>query len=1086
MQLGYDRVLSRMEQTVLAVVALGPPEAEPYSAEARYYLPDLVELLGIGERVTVDLVDDLWHKGYLAVDMRAATVAVTDEVRRHAREGTLDRLDAAQVDTQEWRVMVDGLTGALLPEAGPFAPPEGGVEVPADHDSSADGFSQVDLLRATRATAEARARGGAPGAALRHVLGAHVPDNGRSGLRRRRWRTVEAALGWDDAADRLIVELDDRDLSAADRERAELRIAELVESAPQSEFARKLRGRVDHGFTGSIPLPERIARFREEAAALAGTAPQSWEQRHEGMREEARAIAGRLRGLAATRVRVEALDSAEEHHRALGDLFDQARDQLVLVWPVLRYDGLNRWFEALRLALERQVRVVLLWGAQHDATLESRAWNMLIDLRRSYPGRFEFGRRSSRVNTTAAIADDRAALVTGCPLPQRPQEGVRQAGVVLSAPSAGPCPPIESLLSWAVTVVPDHRVGGTLSTRHHDFSPAGGEEEAPWEPDLQPEPARPGNPLLWRDGWTSYADDLKDSYDALPSPRASTVLDGQHRDMLWKALRSARRQLVIGCSRLDARTLDRALLEELRARHGDGAQVTLVHPGPADNRSEAGKQANRALQECRRYVRALKQRSNARFVAFDDELLVGGFDPLTDQRTSAGARHLRRFGVGVRITGREAVDAFVENLTRQLPPLPPPRSGAAPSEDAARFGTDGSRLDHDLSRLGTGGPAARARLIRERIAELRESGGDRVLALLAQLHAAGFPAADMRIAVAEALRGSAPEERGTPRFRPWWGWLLSHLWEQGDFAAAAVLRSAAADPDLRPGPVTATLAALRGTPLLEEHAVTAALTAEEALEPGAAPLPGGRDELVALGVLLSAELLFGAGAGEAREALAVLAEHLGPPWRDLAACALEHRQAERDPGAVPLDALDSAVAVLRTRAGVDRDWARLLDLVESTSAVHLDFTSGRRTHQALFRSDGAFGVLLEAVRAHDGAAVAAWAREHPEDSVDDLVDRTTRDLPGTKAMPRIDAARRRGYVDDKLKVISRLAAQVAAEDRTAPPVPGLAPQHEEAVHRLAGGAERWLGAVRDVAEPERHLVRRALGPLELIREWSSR
>ncbi|MFW5417626.1 hypothetical protein J0910_13525 [Nocardiopsis sp. CNT-189] len=1084
MRLGYDRVLSRMEQTVLAVVALGPPEAEPYAPDARYYLPDLVELLGIGERVTVDLVDDLWHKGYLAVDMRAATVAVTDEVRKHARDGTLDRLDAAQVDTQEWRVMVDGLTGALLPEGGPFAPPEGSVEVPADLVSST-AFSQVDLLRATRATAEDRARRGAPGSALRHVLGAHVPESGRSGLHRRRWRTVEAALGWDEAADRLIVELDDRDLSAADRERAELRIAELVESAPQSEFSRKVRGRVDHGFTGSVPLPERIARFREDAAALAGTAPQSWEQRHEGMREEARGIAGRLRGLAMTRVRVEALDSAEEHHRALGDLFDQARDQLVLVWPALRYDGLSRWFDALRLVLERQVRVVLLWGAQHDATLESRAWNMLIDLRRSHPGRFEFGRRSSRVNTTAAIADDRAALVTGCPLPQRPQEGVRQAGVVLSAPPAGPCPPIESLLSWAATVVPDHRVGGTLSTRRHDFAP-GGDGEEPWEPALPPEPAQPGNGLLWQDAWTSYADALRRSYDALPSPRASVVLDGQHRDMLWKALRGARRQLVIGCSRLDARTLDHALLEELRARHQDGALVTLVHPGPADNRSEAGKQANRALQDCRRYVHALKQRSNARFVAFDDELLVGGFDPLTDQRTSAGARHLRRFGVGVRITGREAVDAFVENLTRRLPPLPPPGSGAAPAEETAGFGTDGSRLDHDLSRLGTGEPAARARLVRDRIAELRESGSDRLLALLAQLHTAGFPAADMHVAVAEVLRGTAPEERGTPRFRPWWEWLLRHLWERGDFPAAAVLRAGLADPDLRPGPVAAALAALRGTPLFEEHAVTAALTAEEALEPGAAPLPGGRDELVALGVLLSAELLFGAGAGEAREALGALAEHLGPPWRELADRALEHRQAERDSGPVPVDELRSAVAVLRARAEVDEDWTRLLELLESTSLVHLDFTSGRRTHQALFRSDGAFGLLLEAVRAHDGAAVAAWAREHPEDAVDDLVDRTTRDLPGTKAMPRIDAARRRGYVDDKLKVISRLAARVAAEDRAAPPVPGLAPRHGETARRLAGGAERWLGAAEEIAEPERHLVRRALDPLELIREWSSR
>ena len=65
---------------------------------------DLVEMFGLGQRPTLDLISDLWHRGYVALDMEKSELWLADHVREALTNNKLDALSTGEVQERKTRV----------------------------------------------------------------------------------------------------------------------------------------------------------------------------------------------------------------------------------------------------------------------------------------------------------------------------------------------------------------------------------------------------------------------------------------------------------------------------------------------------------------------------------------------------------------------------------------------------------------------------------------------------------------------------------------------------------------------------------------------------------------------------------------------------------------------------------------------------------------------------------------------------------------------------------------------------------------------------------------------------------------------
>src|SRR6266511_4077502 len=91
--------LSPLEQLFLRSV---------YEGVTGFY--ELADLFAIGPRLTLDLVFDLWHHGYVMVDMARGTVDCTREVRDIVAAGDFEKLSGGESREETRAVMQDRLT----------------------------------------------------------------------------------------------------------------------------------------------------------------------------------------------------------------------------------------------------------------------------------------------------------------------------------------------------------------------------------------------------------------------------------------------------------------------------------------------------------------------------------------------------------------------------------------------------------------------------------------------------------------------------------------------------------------------------------------------------------------------------------------------------------------------------------------------------------------------------------------------------------------------------------------------------------------------------------------------------------------
>ena len=118
---------------VLSVkVHVGPQEhlssLEKLFLEAIYegvnHFHELVDLFGIEHRPTLDLVFDLWRRGYLVLDLARGAVHLDSRVKELLADSRLDELDGGESTDETREVMLDKVSGHVLPVSGRPRPTE--------------------------------------------------------------------------------------------------------------------------------------------------------------------------------------------------------------------------------------------------------------------------------------------------------------------------------------------------------------------------------------------------------------------------------------------------------------------------------------------------------------------------------------------------------------------------------------------------------------------------------------------------------------------------------------------------------------------------------------------------------------------------------------------------------------------------------------------------------------------------------------------------------------------------------------------------------------------------------------------------
>ncbi|WP_407110793.1 hypothetical protein ACE1N8_19195 [Streptomyces sp. DSM 116494] len=1117
--LGYGRFVSPIEQIVLRKLTLH--EADGLDEPAVYGADELARSLGLGQRLTLDIISDLWHKNYITLDLARGVVRPADHVRRRAAQGTLHELEGAEVHSAEYPLMVDSLTGTLMPVNGYTRPQEGHPVVPVlDQWAADETFTQAELADALHEhlrQERRQERRKYTQAREQRVLTAQMVPAALRPPPQHRWLPLSITVGWDNDAEKIRLFSDHPTFPTEIRVRALSRIAELLEVLPDSTFATQVRRAANSQFVEAPSLETALVRLEQAASDVSGSAPGTYQARHNELARQSRQVTELLRLRVASEVGTRVVTDPDEHRETLLDLIASAREQIVLACPTIGYEPLYGISDQLRQALLRGVQVVLLWGEKHGDELPEKVRNLLNDLRRAGRGKLVWTYRPSRTHACLAVRDDRAAMVTGysflSPPPSRHgkegrdrQNRARQIGVRIDAPVPSPCDPVEALLRWARTAVPDYSVGQKVRTRHSDFTQApdsettqeaGEEPFAAWQPRLPELPAAPAAPLdstqpseavvvMWGQAWIEYVAALRTEFEARTLPWAAVQVDGAHRETLWQALRHSRSRLLLSGARVGPDAFDSrasaALDKLLRAE----VQVTVAH-GRRTESTGVAEGPRRLLNALKANfdghgLRVLQQATNARVMVSDDEALVGSFDLLSLGSQAPGASRRRPSEIGLRMVDRRTADQLADAVHGALEhdaadPVERSAPTTAKTEPAVPDAVSGAqRLVNAVAKEAPSGePTVVACVVRDHVDQLMGQGADAVWALLDTLkqHDAHRPVLSPAVAYAT---GQLP---GSTEARAWRRWLMRDCWQRGMFVEAMVLRAAIPGEHTRPRLPLALAAAARGDGHFDETMLEAALAAEEALKQSK---PWARAEASALVSLCVAEVLTVDRADAAGEALDLLDQYLTDPWLALSRLGRDHWNS-RTLGPVPVADLRAQADSARHAAEVAQAWQELSKRHGRAAQVTFRFLSGTRTHAQLFRPDGEFGRLRSLLDAEDGDAVRQWLGEHPASDIDRILDRATRSAETTQQLPLMVSNQRLNFVARLAEITEGAADLVGLLDANSPANTRRLAAFGPVARELSSLLPRAVAAAEDLDGPEPSLARAMLARLTDIAAW---
>ncbi|OLF14879.1 phospholipase D-like domain-containing protein [Actinophytocola xanthii] len=1069
-EFSYGSGLSPMEESTLRAVVAG------FDAVA-----ELSSLLGLGERLTLDLISDLWHRGYLLLDFSRGTLQPSAQVRQAVLADDLSELHGAERVDEQRMIMVEKLTGHVLSvRRGRKHVRDNRFVVPIDVNGGwAEQVTGAQLAAVLdEEESQTTTDLSAPPTRQRQVVSVHRLPVGVQTAIEQRWLPVEIRVGVDPDTEGILVSVSGTTLPADRRTEAGRRITRLLEEYSDSTFARYLRGRATRRYEDPRSLEVQLERL-EKRAARAVTAPAGTRTAyHRELSSEARQVYGLLQQRVRSEVDARLVGGRDEQLAAVLALIESARQQIVLVSPQIQRDGLLPLIEPLRAALKDGRQVAIVWGSRRDDQLDSWVRTALMDLRGAAGRdatnlRMVWTPRPARMNARLAIADDRRAIITGAPLLD-PQRDRRQLGVELTAPDGGmACEPIESLLRWVARAMPEYRLGQALYVRHSEFTQQADDSGAaelvsfPDPPlDRQGDEVADSAVLAWGEAWVGVAASFRERLAARHRVWAEILEDGAHREALSRLLREPRQRITVSSVRVSAQVITPRFVATLRNQAEAGARISLTHRRSAEN-DPAGPlhELSRAFPN---RVRIERISTSAPVMAGDDETVVTSFD-LLSLGASSTVRSRYPFGseLGVRIVGAELA-ALVHQIIANSAGTPAddgPGEGD-PAETGPSRHVPASGAQRLLNDFAAADGPDQARRVRDAVA-----GSADPIALLDELEHVRPGRTVLRLAAAALVcRHDLRELAATQR---WLQWLVLDQWRAGLFPAAAVLRQVLPDTGWSPRPVLATMAAAHRT-RWSPHAVYAAVV--DGLQDKE------KSAIVAVGVtdlLLGTDDMDQLAVGKLNDALELL-EGVQSPWDGLAAAASRYWDTYHKP--VPLRHILEADDNSRLDDELAAAWQQLTTALLHAARTTFDFDNGQKIHGRLFHPDGVFGGMGAIAEAHDGAALRSWLDVHGGRGASGLIDQATRE-----ALPRggsLHSRRRRSYEQRLAAVLTaaRLVRELSAAQTNAPDS-NWVDDARPVARELAGLWPSLVSATDETEEPERYLIRSALKTLEPVARW---
>lgn len=1029
-KLGFGDTLSPLEEAALRVIAALSAADDP-SEEAdtvqRADIREVATLLGLGYRVALDLVHDLWRAGYLVVDFGSNSIGLSQDVQGKLADGELSTLRGTETEDSTVELMMERLTGYVMPTHGPFAPADPRLAVRfLGTDSGFAEASHADIYQAVRGWLRQERRG-----RQRRILSVRSAPGDRFTGGARRWYPLAVQAEVSPDSERLVVTVTDRRFPADRRDRASDRLTRLAEDKPLEPWVTQLRNTAEQRLVTPPSVEEIIDRLEARIASGMSIPAGRHHAEHLEWADESRRITGFIQDRIAHEVNAELVLSGEAHAATVSQLIDEARTQLVLACPRIVDYALEQFAAQLQGAIDRGVQVVILWGGEYKATLQGNVRNALDSLaRRAKTATVLRAQVSANTNVRMVICDNRAALVTSRDFLTTTRERP-EVGLLLRRPDGQDGAALSELLGWARVNMP-----GSMSTsvlRHADRFD--GAKAASWDepaerqreelPEELPEDlADTGAVQAWTMRWEAHLASLRAELAGRPLPSVRTVEDGAHRELLWQALRRAQRRVVIASGQLSDEVVNSRMIDAIGMLLARGVAVTVGYDeqGGADR----GKGALAAFADLAETYPTLLTVSggvgHTRALVWDDDVMVGSYSYLFHAGYgTVGGRHMLPSELSIRLTDAALADQVAaacgepaEVTTRTTGTTAAPAEPAEDIDPAAL-----AIVQRILNRAGDPRPGALVRV------ELRAT--DNPWPVLDLLNRLAYPAI-RRAAIAYCLAHANPDVRTATRWRER---LIADLASDGLFAEAEIVRagtledlgpeSSTAPPDghgvpdsgradTTRAPRPAVLAALsrHGQPGSEDVLLGAAI--EEDLT---------ADEQAALLAVSVGELL-ATGSTDAEDALEYLPDDDGP-WGELARLALAYQR--NAAGASTAELIREVSKQRRADTWLEGAWDRLeLALIES-EPLPMTLDGAKKTKAALFKDTGVLGRLRGIAARRDLPALRMLvtaefpARPLPYDIAGDLLDRTWHEVA-----PQSDLL----YGKPRAKYIKRLAEVVAA------------------------------------------------------------
>ncbi|OLR91857.1 phospholipase D-like domain-containing protein [Actinokineospora bangkokensis] len=1103
-RLGYGTELSRIETSVLrGIVLLWLSRREPGETEraavpaerAGIGLSTLVDRFNLGERMTLDLIFDLWRREYVSLDLYRGLVAPTPDIVRIFQAGGERELEGGEYTLETVDLWFDRVSGHLTGRAGYSHPPSRDVVVPGDRlfNATVDKVSGgavvravEELLRERRLDRSSPDEPAKPQGRAQRVLETRiVPAALAPAAVRRAWFPIDITAREDPVSgDLRVTAAEDSFRSAAQYQRIGRLLGQFIQQRPRHAFAAKVRGTAESRLADPPSLDrsiDKLLALTEDAqTAAAGTRTALHQQLEDAIATTRNQIAARVDG----EVQVDLVRSCADHREAVRSVIRRAERQLVIVVSSLRYEGVADLLPALQDAVLHGVQLVLLWNRRRAEAADDRVDNAFQELRlraadhHLNDSNVLVARKPSNVNANFVVADDHTALLGGYSFLGKLDRGADHLAAVISASGSGTCQFAGELLRWARTAAPDAVTAAAVRFRTRDFRPdppppaSAGLTWLPLPTPLdQDVTAADATARAWALAWRRCTTEVTRVLAGRTLPSATLVEDTGHRDAFWDGLRAATRQVVVSGERLSSKVVNKRLLDLVRERVALGTRVDVFHRYVEKGSDDARLELAAAAEGSSALLRSRRVEATSRALVCDDDAVIGSFDFLAHEGFhSAGPGRRLPAELSVRISGGDVASRVAAELGGVSVA---PRRRTVPALDGVS--TRGHRLLAELDACTD--PAARADLVVDAV-----GAGSSPATLLSELRVVGASTDVLRLVTAAALRGrlaAVPQD-----LVQWAHWLIEDLWAERRFVEAWVLRLSQPASPLPEALCFAGAAA--GTDWVAEALSTAAV--EDDLTPAVAAAliahatsqvlawPGGPRSVVRADV-----------AHELREVLRSLegTEGMARCWRRLARAVVDLPPAVDDPGAAAL----ARVELLKHRreSALAEAWEAAAEAQAAAAQVLFTFEVGIKTHGRLFHPNGLFGHLQDIIDRRDLTAAAEWVQRPEVGNLPAFLDRTSAGVVAIGHKKNtIHSTKRWAYLN-RLSAV-RDAAQVVAAFATGNSAEG---RHQVEVTRpfAVALADLWSHLRADLAShpaPERHLTDHALDSMKDILDWGIR